>query len=63
MPSQLGISSEMDMQIEGLDDYVENDLWSFDKSSSRVHLFRVTSQGDARDHMGDWIDDKTLELN
>ena len=63
MPSQLGISSEMDMQIEGLDDFVENDLWSFDKSSSRVHLFRVTSQGDARDHMGDWIDDKTLELN
>lgn len=63
MPSQLGISSEMDMQIEGLDDYVENDLWSFDKSSSQVHLFRVTSQSDARDHTGDWIDDKTLELN
>jgi len=29
MPSQLGISSEMDMQIEGLDDYVENDLLEF----------------------------------
>jgi hypothetical protein len=63
MPSQLGISSEMNIQIEGLDDYVENDLWSFDKSSCRVHLFRVTSQGDARDHMGDWIDDKSLELS
>lgn len=63
MPSQLGINSEMDMHIEGVDDYLENDLWSFDHSTGKVHLFSVTSQGDVHDHVGDWIDDTTLELN
>jgi hypothetical protein len=61
--SQRGISSEMEMKIEGVDDYLENDLWSFDQASGKVHLFSVTSQGDAHDHVGDWIDNKTLELN
>ena len=61
--SQLGVNSEMDMHIEGVDDYLENDLWSFDQATSKVHLFSVTSQGDAHDHVGDWIDDKTLELS
>jgi hypothetical protein len=61
--SQRGISSEMEMKIEGVDDYLENDLWSFDQANGRVHLFSVTSQGDAHDHVGDWIDEKTLELN
>lgn len=63
MPSQLGINSEMDMHIEGVDDYVENDLWSFDQATGKVHLFSVTSQGDAHDHVGNWIDDKTFELS
>ena len=62
-PSQLGINSEMEIHIEGVDDYLENDLWSFDQGTSKVHLFSVTSQGDAHDHVGDWVDDKTLELN
>ena len=35
MPSQRGISSEMEMKIEGVDDYLENDLWSFDQASSK----------------------------
>jgi hypothetical protein len=26
MSSQLGVSSEMDMHIEGVDDYLENDI-------------------------------------
>jgi hypothetical protein len=63
MPSQLGVNSEMDMHIEGVDDYVENDLWSFDQASGKVHLFSVTSQGDAHDHVGDWIDETTLEFS
>ncbi len=62
-PSKLGINSEMNMHIEGYDDYVENDLWSFDQDSGRVHLFSVTSQGEAHDHVGNWKDDKTLEFN
>jgi hypothetical protein len=62
MPSQLSINSEMDRHIEGLDDYVENDPWSFDKVSGKMHLFSVTSQGDAHDHVGESIDDKTLEF-
>jgi len=63
MPAQQGINSEMDMHIEGLDDYVKNDLWSFDKVSGKMHLFSVTSQGDSHDHVGEWKDDKTLEFN
>ena len=63
MSSQLGIASEMNIHIEGMDDYFENDLWSFDKTTSKVHLFSVTSQGDSHDHTGDWLSEKTLELN
>ena len=63
MPSQLGVNSEIDMHIEGLDDYLENDLWSFDQATGKVHLFSVTSQGDAHDHVGEWINDRTLELS
>ena len=63
MASQLGVNSEMNMHIEGYDDYVENDLWSFDRSTGKVHLFSVTSTGAVHDHTGNWKDDKTLELN
>jgi hypothetical protein len=63
MPAQLGVYSEMDMHIEGLDDYFESDVWSFDQASGKNHFFSVTSQGDAHDHEGEWIDDKTLELS
>ncbi|MCL4429694.1 MAG: hypothetical protein M1167_02970, partial [Chloroflexi bacterium] len=63
MPSQFGINSEMDMHIEGVDDYFESDLWSYDQASGKVHLFSVTSQGDAHDHVGEWIDDKILEFS
>jgi hypothetical protein len=62
LPSKLGVSSDVNVHIEGLDDYVENDLWSVDQSTGKVHLFSVNSQGDAHDHEGDWTDDKTLEL-
>jgi hypothetical protein len=50
------------MTIEGYDDYVEHDLWSFDHSMGKVHLFSVTSQGAVHDHVGNWKDDKILEL-
>ena len=50
------------MHIEGYDDYLENDLWSFDQASGKMHLFSITSEGDAHDHIGDWKDDQTLEL-
>ncbi len=35
MPAQLGVNSEMDMHIEGLDDYFESDLWSFDQATAK----------------------------
>jgi hypothetical protein len=63
MPSQLGVSSEMDINIEGVDDYLESDVWSFDQATGKMHLFSVTSEGDAHDHVGEWIDDKTLEFS
>jgi len=56
------INSEIDAHIEGYDDYYENDLWSFDRSSGKVHLFSITSEGDVRDHVGNWKDNKILEL-
>ncbi len=58
-----GINSEINTHIEGYDDYFENDLWSFDCDSSKVHLFSVTSEGDSHDHVGNWKDNSTLELN
>jgi hypothetical protein len=63
MPAHLGVSSEMDIHIEGVDDYLESDLWGLDQASGKMHLFSVTSLGDAHDHVGEWIDDKTLEFS
>jgi hypothetical protein len=60
---RVGINSEINTHIEGYNDYFENDLWSFDRSTGKVHVFSVTSEGDAYDHVGFWKDDKTLELN
>ena len=59
----VGINSEIDAHIEGYDDYYENDLWSFDRSRGKVHLFSITSEGEVRDHVSDWKDDTILELN
>jgi hypothetical protein len=58
-----GINSELNMHLEGYDDYYENDLWSFDEETGEVHLFGITSEGDAHDHAGTWKADGTLELN
>lgn len=60
--SSFGINSEIDTHIEGYEDYYENDLWSFDQVTQKVHLFGITSEGEAHDHIGIWKDDKTLEL-
>jgi len=59
----VGINSEIDAHLEGYDDYYENDLWSFDYSTRKIHLFSITSEGDVRDHVGDWKDNTVLELN
>ena len=59
----LGVNSEIETQIEGYEDYYENDIWSFDLASGKVHLFSVTSEGDAHDHVGTWKDERTLELH
>ena len=61
--AELGINSEIETQIEGCEDYYENDLWSFDRASGKVHLFGITSEGDAHDHVGTWKDERTLELH
>jgi hypothetical protein len=61
--TESGINSEVNTQIEGYEDYYENDIWSFDETKEQVHLFSVTSDGEFRDHIGKWKDDNTLELN
>jgi hypothetical protein len=53
----------MDMQIEGLDYYFESDIWSFDQTTGKTHLFSITTQGDANNHFGNWTDDRNLELS
>ncbi len=61
--ADLGVNSEIETHIEGYEDYYENDMWSFDRASGKVHLFGITSEGDAHDHVGTWKDEKTLELH
>jgi len=57
-----GINSEIDTHIEGYEDYFENDLWSIDPTTGKVHLYSMTSEGEAHDHIGEWKDENTLEL-
>jgi len=57
-----GINSEINTHLEGYEDYYENDLWSIDAVTGQVHLYSVTSEGEAHDHSGKWLDEKTLEL-
>lgn len=59
----IGINSEINTRVEGYDDFYENDLWSFDQQTGKIHVFSMTSEGDAHDHVGVWNDDKTLELH
>ena len=61
--AELGVNSEIETHIEGYEDYYENDLWSFDRASGKVHLFGMTSEGEAHDHVGTWKDERTLELH
>jgi hypothetical protein len=61
--AELGVNSEIETHIEGYEDYYENDLWSFDRASGKVHLFGMTSEGEAHDHLGTWKDERTLELH
>jgi hypothetical protein len=60
--SDAGISSEIETQIEGYEDYYENNIWSFDQEKGEVHLFSENSDGESRDYSGKWKDEKTLEL-
>jgi hypothetical protein len=59
----LGVNSEIDTHIEGYEDFYENDLWTFDRSNGKVHVFSVTSEGDVHDHVGSWVNDSTLEFH
>jgi hypothetical protein len=60
---ELGINSEIETHIEGYKDNYENDMWSFDSVSGKVHLFGITCEGDARGHVGTWKDERTLALH
>ncbi len=52
----IGVNSEIDTRIEGYEDYFENDLWSHDEATGKVHVFCITSKGDTRDRVGVWKD-------
>jgi len=57
-----GINLEINSHIEGYDDYYESDLWSIDPTTNKIHLYSVNSEGNSHDHIGEWKDNKTLEL-
>jgi hypothetical protein len=57
------IKSEIDAQIEDQGDFYENNFWILEENTGKVHLYSVTSEGETHDHVGDWKDDTTLELN
>jgi hypothetical protein len=57
-----GINSEINTNIEGYEDYYENDLWSYDPVKGQTHLFMFNSEGERIDYVGNWIDQTTLEL-
>ncbi len=59
---ETGINSEIETKIEGFEDYYENSIWSYDPDKNEVHLFSVSSDGEFRDHVGKWVDPKTLQL-
>ena len=61
--ADLGINSEINTHIEGYDDFFENDLWTFDRASGKMHLFSMTSEGEAHDHVGSWNGGNILELS
>jgi hypothetical protein len=58
-----GINSEINSRIEGYEDFYQNDLWTVDDTTGQVHLYSVTSEGEAHDHVGKWTSDTTIELN
>ncbi|HSV49957.1 MAG TPA: hypothetical protein VLH35_06535, partial [Candidatus Acidoferrales bacterium] len=57
-----GINSEINTQIEGYEDYYENDLWNANPANSEVRLFSMNSDGERIDYTGKWKDPTTLEL-
>lgn len=59
----VGVNSEIDAHLEGYHDFYENDLWSLHRSTGKVHLFSITSEGDVRDHVGNWKENTILELS
>lgn len=60
--TDIGINSEINTQIEGYEDYYENDLWSYNPDKGQIHLFMLNSDGENIDYIGNWIDEATLEL-
>ncbi len=62
-PERHGVTAELDIHLEGVEDYVEIELWGFDQATGKMHMFSITSKGEAHDHEGQWLNDKTLELH
>ena len=60
--TEAGINCEINTQIEGLEDYYENDIWSYDPVKDEVRLYMINSEGEKQDFVGTWVDSSTLEL-
>ncbi|MEM2970204.1 MAG: hypothetical protein QXR63_04630 [Candidatus Bathyarchaeia archaeon] len=55
-----GVRTEMDLDVEGLGKYVEQDLWGYQRWEKKVHLYSITTTAAVHDHAGNWKDDNTL---
>lgn len=60
--TEAGINCEINTQIEGYEDYYENDIWSYDPNKDEVRLYMINSEGEKQDFAGKWVDPSTLEL-
>jgi len=50
------------LEIEGLGEYEEADLLTFEQGASMFHYFSVTNTGAAYDHRGKWASDSKIDF-
>ncbi len=58
-----GVYSAVRLNVEGMGQYDEDDLWGFDQWTKKMHFYAIASSGALHDHVGMWKDESTLEFH
>ncbi len=58
-----GVHVTVKGNISSIGNYEEDDLIAYDAEDKSMHMLSVSSQGMVRDRVGNWRDDRTLELH